>query len=207
MQAQRILAEFGRIEITGDAKLLGQRLKRKAELLKRASNALLETAKLGVAEWTTASLYEVGAIYENFARALINSPAPPALSAEGAEEYRSQIDEFVVPIEEKSIEAYESGWKKALELGIFNAWTAKMREALGRLESETYPPLSEVGFRLRAETASQLPRLIPSTRRTALGSSQDFLIAAPAPGARPAPEGQLRGTPPPSQRVSRVSAR
>ena len=34
--------------------------------------------------------------------------------------------------------------RKALELGIFNAWTAKMREALGRLNTEMYPPLSEV---------------------------------------------------------------
>ena len=38
---------------------------------------------------------------------------------------------FVVPIEERSLEAYESGWQKAIELGIFNSWTAKMREALG----------------------------------------------------------------------------
>ncbi len=188
MQAQRILAEFEQIKIEGDVKLLGQRLKRKAELLKRASTALLDTAKLGVAEWTTASLYQVGSMYESFAQALMSSPAPSTLSAEQAEEYRMQIDEFVVPIEEKSIEAYESGWLKALELGIFNAWTAKMREALGRLNTEMYPPLSEVGFRLRTEGGRTLPKLIPSTRRTVAGKSEDFLIAAP-PSA--APQSQL----------------
>jgi TolA-binding protein len=189
MQAQRIMAEFEQIKIEGDVKQLGQRLKRKAELLKRASNALIDTAKLGVAEWTTASLYEVGSIYESFAKSLMNSPPPPTLSAEQAEEYRTQLDEFVVPIEEKSIEAYESGWLKARELGIYNAWTAKMREALGRLNTEMYPPLSEIGFRLRTEGARKLPDLIPSTRRTDAGGSQDFFMAVPlkeAPASPPA---------------------
>ncbi len=204
MRAQRILAEFEQIKIEGDVKLLGQRLARKAELLKRASGALLETAKLGVAEWTTASLYEVGSIYESFAQSLMNSPAPPNASAEQAEQYRTQIDEFVVPIEEKSIEAYESGWLKAIELGIFNAWTAKMRQALGRLNTEVYPPLSEVGFRLRGEGGSRLPQLIPSTRRTEAGKSSDYLIAAPAVTEKAAPEG-ARPQLTPGQRVSQVS--
>jgi cellulose synthase operon protein C len=179
MQAQRVLAEFEQIEIEGDVKQLGQRLKRKADLLKRASSALLETAKLGVAEWTTASLYQVGSIYESFARSLSTSPAPTALTPEQAEEYRMQIDEFVVPIEEKSIEAYESGYRKALDLGIFNAWTARMREALGRLNTEMYPPLSEVGFRLRSEGHRPMPQLIATTRRTDQGQSREYLMAAP----------------------------
>ena len=183
MQAERILAEFEQIKVEGDVKQLSSRLKRKADLLKRASAALLDTAKLGVAEWTTASLYQVGSIYESFAKSLVNSPSPPNLTAEQAEEYRMQIDEFVVPIEEKSIEAYESGWNKALELGIFNAWTAKMREALGRLNGEMFPPLSEVGFRLRAEDSGPLPQLIASTRRTDAGASREYLMAAPAPAA------------------------
>jgi outer membrane protein assembly factor BamD (BamD/ComL family) len=181
MLAERVLAEFEQIKIEGDVKQLSQRLARKADLLKRASAALLETAKLGVAEWTTASLYQVGSIYESFARALVNSPAPANLTPEQAEQYRTQIDEFVVPIEEKSIEAYESGWNKALELGIFNAWTAKMREALGRLNTEMYPPLAEVGFKLRSEAGTRLPELIATTRRTSSGQSQQYLIAAPTP--------------------------
>ncbi|HTV23002.1 MAG TPA: tetratricopeptide repeat protein, partial [Polyangiaceae bacterium] len=195
MQAQRVLAEFEQIKVEGDVKQLSQRLKRKADLLKRASSALLETAKLGVAEWTTASLYQVGSIYESFAKALVNSPAPSSLSPEQAEEYRMQIDEFVVPIEEKSIEAYESGYKKALDLGIFNAWTAKMREALGRLNTEMYPPLSEVGLELRSESAGRMPQLIGTTRRTEQGQSQDFLMAppeAPPPATKPAGDGRER---------------
>ncbi|MEY2936402.1 MAG: hypothetical protein RL033_7151 [Pseudomonadota bacterium] len=201
MQAQRTLAEFEEIKIEGDVKQLGQRLKRKAELLKKASTALIDTAKLGVAEWTTASLYQVGFIYESFAKSLSGSPPPPNLTAEQADEYRQQIDEFVVPIEEKSIEAYESGWLKARELGIYNAWTAKMREALGRLNTEMYPPLSEIGFRLRSEGARRLPDLIPSTRRTEAGASRDFFMTSPAKEQRAGAPASRRG----DQDESRVS--
>jgi hypothetical protein len=74
------------------------------------------------------------------------------------------------------LEAYESGWQKAIELGIFNSWTAKMREALGRLNSELYPPLKETGFKLRSRGTTALPGLIDGTRRTNSGGSEKFLI-------------------------------
>ena len=60
----------------------------------------------------------------------------------------------------KSLEAYESGWKKAVELGIFNAWTAKMRDALGRLNGELYPPLKEIGLDIRASAPASFPPLL-----------------------------------------------
>jgi hypothetical protein len=81
-----------------------------------------------------------------------------------------------VPIEERSLEAYESGWRKAIELGIFNSWTAKMREALGRLNAELYPPLKEQGFEIRSQGPQPLPPLIDATRRNTGGRSEKFLL-------------------------------
>jgi hypothetical protein len=78
------------------------------------------------------------------------------------------------------LEAYESGWHKAIELGIFNSWTAKMREALGRLNSELYPPLKEQGFEIRSQGPSPLPPLIDATRRNSGGSSEKFLLPGTA---------------------------
>ncbi len=207
LQAQRLVAQYERIEITGDVKQLGARLKRKAGLLKRASTALLETAKLGVAEWTTASLYQVGFVYESFAKALLSSPPPESLSEQEREEFQMQIDEFVIPIEEKALEAYETGWLKALELGIFNRWTAKMRTALGRLNTEEYPPVRELGLSMGVEASAALPPLIATTRRTPEGGSQRFLmveVASPLPsGKGPRTQAPARG----GDRVSRSEAR
>src|SRR5690606_23759992 len=118
---------------SGDVKQLSARLKRKADLLKQASNVFLDVVSMGVAEWTTAALYQIGHAYEAFAKALRDSPAPSNLSEADREQYQMQIDEFVVPIEERALDAYENGWRKAIELGIYNQWTAKMRESLGRL--------------------------------------------------------------------------
>jgi hypothetical protein len=176
MQAERILVEFEKIKIEGDVAQLKTRLRKKSQLLKDAANAFLETAEIGVAEWTTAGLYQIGFIYESFAKDLLQSPPPESLSPEQADQYAMQIDEFVIPIEERGIEAYESGWLKAIELGIFNEWTAKMRAALGRLNTELYPPLTETGFELRSKGPTALPPLIGATRRAKGGASAEYLI-------------------------------
>lgn len=184
MEGERVLAKFDAIQIQGDVKQLSARLKQKAELLKQASNVFLDVVSLGVAEWTTAALYQIGRTYESFAKSLRDSPAPAGLSDADKEQYQMQIDEFVVPIEERSLDAYENGWKKAIELGIYNQWTAKMREALGRLNAELYPPFKEIGFDVRSQGPAPLPALIEAPRR-----------GAPAPSAAPA--GKESGPPPP----------
>ncbi len=167
MEGERVLAKFDAITIQGDVKQLSARLKQKTELLKEASKIFLDVVSLGVAEWTTAALYQIGRTYENFAKALKDSPPPSNLSDADKEQYQSQIDEFVVPIEERSLDAYENGWKKAIEIGIYNQWTAKMREALGRLNAELYPPFKEIGFEVRSQGSMPLPALIDAPRRGA----------------------------------------
>ncbi|HEY1532540.1 MAG TPA: hypothetical protein VGF76_00935, partial [Polyangiaceae bacterium] len=183
MQGEAVLAKYEAVKIEGDVKQLKARLKQKSELLKKAAETFLGTAEMGVAEWTTAALYQIGFTYESFSTALRTSPAPDKLSADEKEQYSQSIDEFVVPIEERSLEAYESGWQKAIELGIFNSWTAKMREALGRLNSELYAPLKETGFKLRSRGTTRMPALIDGTRRTNTGGSEKFLIPNAAPKA------------------------
>ncbi len=186
MEGERVLARFDAIQITGDVKQLSQRLKQKAELLAKASKVFLDVVSLGVAEWTTAALYQIGRTYENFAKALRDSPAPSGLSDADKEQYQSQIDEFVVPIEERSLDAYENGWRKATELGIYNQWTAKMREALGRLNSELYPPFKETGFEVRSQGPMPLPALIEAPRRG--GEKAEKPASAPKPAAAPTRE-------------------
>jgi len=179
MQGERILADFERIQIQGDVKQLKARLKQKTDLLKDASKAFLECVSMGVAEWTTAALYQIGHMYEAFAKALRDSPPPSEVKTEDQKaDYQAQIEEFVVPMEERSLDAYENGWKKANDLGIYNQWTAKMREALGRLNTELYPPFKETGFEVRSEGPLPLPPLIETPNRA---------VPAPSGPAKAAP--------------------
>ncbi|MCA9582140.1 MAG: hypothetical protein KC416_10135, partial [Myxococcales bacterium] len=56
-----------------------------------------------------------------------------------------QLAMFVIPMEERALEAYEGGYGKALELGIHNRFTQRLREALTRLNDVQYPPFREMG--------------------------------------------------------------
>jgi len=191
MEGERVLARFDAIQISGDVKQLASRLKQKAALLREAAQVFLDTVSLGVADWSTAALYQIGHTYEAFAKALREAPPPPGLSDADKEAYTSQIEGFVVPVEEKSLDAYENGWKKALELGIYNQWTAKMREALGRLNGELYPPMHEIGFEVRSASTAPMPPLIDSPKRGAKAASPAATAVAaptpPAPAPAPAP--------------------
>jgi cellulose synthase operon protein C len=189
MEGERVLAKFEKIQIGGDVKQLASRLKQKAALLKEAANVFLDTVSLGVAEWSTAALYQIGHTYEAFAKSLRDAPPPATLSDADKDAYTAQIEEFVVPMEERSLDAYENGWKKAIELGIYNQWTAKLRESLGRLNGELYPPIHEIGLDVRAASVTPLPPLIDSPRRgpEASGPQAGVKTAAPAPAPTPAP--------------------
>jgi hypothetical protein len=173
MQGERILAKFEQIQIQGDARQLKVRLRQKADLLKDAAKVFLDCVAMGVAQWSTAALYQIGHMYEAFAKALRDSPPPPDVKTEDEKaSYQAQIEEVGVPMEERSLDAYENGWKKAIDLGIYNQWTAKMREALGRLNSELYPPFKETGFDIRSHGTLPLPPLIDTpTARPASGAS------------------------------------
>lgn len=173
MEGERVLEKFEKIQISGDVKQLSARLKQKAELLKQASAVFLDVVSLGVAEWTTAALYQIGHTYEMFSKALKEAPPPSGLEDADKEQYQTQIDTFAVPIEERSLDAYENGWKKAVELGIYNQWTAKMREALGRLNAELYPPFKETGIAIRSQGPAPLPPLLDSPQRGTVTKASD----------------------------------
>jgi TolA-binding protein len=209
MEGERVLARFERIQIQGDVKQLATRLKQKAALLKEAATVFLDTVSLGVAEWSTAALYQIGHTYEAFAKALREAPSPPNLTEADKDAYTAQIEEFVVPMEERSLDAYENGWKKAMELGIYNQWTAKLRESLGRLNGELYPPIHEIGLEVRSASVTPLPMLIDAPRRGVEAAATPRTLSPGAAqvggkGATPAVPAQLPSTVPPPQKGART---
>jgi TolA-binding protein len=145
MQADQVLAEMEAIKIEGEPRSLGKRLEQKAELLRKASNLYLEVVELRVAEWVTAALFKIGRSYELFADGLRTAPIPSGLNENEEQSYRDQLGSFIVPIEEKALEAYEGGYQKALELEVLNKWTEELRDGLTRLNEVQYPPLRELG--------------------------------------------------------------
>lgn len=165
LQGERVLAEYETIEIAGDSAGLRGRLERKSELLRRAALVYADVVEMGVAEWVSASLYQIGRSYELFAEAMRAFELPEGLTEEEEQVYLDQLAMFIIPMEDRALEAYEGGYQKAIELRIFNTWTAKLREALTRLNDVQYPPLRETGGDLVEAPPLPMPAPLDGLRR------------------------------------------
>ncbi|HBQ18621.1 MAG TPA: hypothetical protein DEF51_48345 [Myxococcales bacterium] len=182
-QAEQILAEYEAIQIAGPMDSLRQRLERKSELLRRAAEAFADVVQFQVAEYVTAALFQIGRSYELYAEGLRDTPTPEGLSEEEEMAYFDQLSSFVIPIEERALEAYEGGYQTALELRIFNRWTAQLREGLTRLNDVQYPPLREMGGDITDAAAIPIPPPLDGLRR---GEPEAETPEAAAPAATPA---------------------
>ena len=142
-QGELVFKEYEKISLDVKPKLLEKTLKRKSELLARAQGVYLSVIDYEDLEWATASLYRVGQIYDSFAEALRTAPTPGGLSEAESTAYRDALDSYVIEIEEKAIELFAAGYQKAIEMQVYDSYTKKIREALGRLASQQYPPERE----------------------------------------------------------------
>ncbi len=165
LQGDRVLAEYEQIAIAGPSEGLRQRLQRKSELLQRAALIYADVVEFGVAEWVTASLYQIGRSYELFAEAMRAFELPEGLSEEEQQVYLDQLAMFIIPMEERALEAYEGGYAKALELRIYNRWTARLLESLQRLNDVQYPPLRESGGAVVEASPLPMPAPLDGLRR------------------------------------------
>jgi tetratricopeptide (TPR) repeat protein len=116
----------------------------KAKRLTEVENTLktiITTYK--AAEWSLASLYRIGSLYDNMQQTVLKSPCPDdvrRLAGEVAcDEYRNLIEDKAFAVEEKAVQAYKTAYDKAIELRLTNNWTKKTREALNLLRPAEYP--------------------------------------------------------------------
>jgi tetratricopeptide (TPR) repeat protein len=99
--------------------------------------AYTRAADYGVQEFTTASVYHLGEIYNRFGQDLLNSARPQGLTSEEREQYDILLEEQVFPFEEKSINIHESNAQR-VKLGIYDEWVQKSFAALKMLRPVTY---------------------------------------------------------------------
>lgn len=143
LQGELVLREYDKVGLDVKPKLLEKTLKKKSELLGKAQAIYLSVVDLEDLKWATASLYRVGQIYDSFAEALRTAPTPGGLTPAEGDAYREALDGYVLDIEEKAIELYAAGYGKAIQMQVYDAYTKKIREALGRLSATKYPPERE----------------------------------------------------------------
>jgi tetratricopeptide (TPR) repeat protein len=116
---------------------LKQNLKRKKQKMKAAVDAFTLAADYGIAEVTTASVYWLAEIYNEFGRELMNSERPDGLSEEELEQYDILLEEQAYPFEEKSITIHESNVGRVSD-GTFDEWVKKSFAELRKLSPVRY---------------------------------------------------------------------
>jgi TolA-binding protein len=157
--------DFERMQLANDAKKLKRTLDEKSTLLEKAKQAYVDTVTFNDPEWATAALFRIGDAYEQFSKALRGAPVPAQLSEEEKQVYHDELEKVVVVVEEKAIDAYKGGYQKALQLGVYNEFTQKLRQALARLDDQEFPPEAEVRARPgAAELEPDLPFIGSVTR-------------------------------------------
>ncbi|MGM9488682.1 tetratricopeptide repeat protein [Ideonella sp. YS5] len=111
---------------------LQKQLKLKKEKLEETLKAYSVAADYGVAEVVTASTFQIGALYQDFGKALIGSQRPKKLSKLELEQYNVLLEEQAFPFEEKAIELHELNAHRAAD-GLYDDWVKKSYGALREL--------------------------------------------------------------------------
>lgn len=142
-QGDLIYRDFEQISLDVKPKLLGKVLEKKTKLLDKAQTIYLDVINYEDLKWATAALYRVGQIYDGFAESLRDAPAPKELSEADQASYKEELEIYVIEIEERAIELFSAGYEKAISMKVYNQYTQKIREALGRLNGAQYPPERE----------------------------------------------------------------
>jgi hypothetical protein len=133
-EAQYVLAEdtraaFDLVRLTHPLK---DSLKRKQHVLKEAVKAYEAVVEYRVAEFATAGTYQIGTLFTDLARAIMESDRPGGLSELEQEQYEILLEEQAFPFEEQAIGLHEINMRRSWE-GLWDNWIEQSFAELGRL--------------------------------------------------------------------------
>ncbi|MCB1683473.1 MAG: tetratricopeptide repeat protein, partial [Pseudomonadales bacterium] len=122
-------AQFDLVRITHP---LQKSLKRKQQALKKTVAAFEAVADYQVAEFATASTFQIADLYSELSRAIMNSDRPGGLSELELEQYEILLEEQAFPFEEQAITLHEINMRRSWD-GVYDDWVKKSFDELRRL--------------------------------------------------------------------------
>jgi hypothetical protein len=164
-EGELIFREYEKVTLDVPPAKLEKALKQKSKLLSEAEKVYLSVVDYQDLKWATAALYRVAQIYDAFAESLVNASTPKGLSEDQAQAYRDTLDLYVVNIQNKAVELFTAGYTKAIQMQVYDEYTAKIREALGRLAADKFPPEHESRSRERTGDRAPNPEMVQEIAR------------------------------------------
>jgi tetratricopeptide (TPR) repeat protein len=158
-EGELVFREYEKISLDVKPKLLEKTLKAKGKMLGDAEKVYTSVIDYQDLKWATAALFRVGQVYDGFAEALATaaSKPPASLSPDQVQAYQDAINAYVVDIQDKAVALYTAGYQKAIQMQVYDEYTAKIREALGRIAADKFPPEKE--SRARERVSDRPPNL------------------------------------------------
>jgi TolA-binding protein len=133
-EAQFVFAEDARAEFDAVAirAPLAQSIQHKTAALKRSVSAYEKVANYGVAQFASASTFQIADIYAALSRALMDSERPAGLSEMEREQYDILLEEQAYPFEEQAIAIHEINVERSWS-GVYDEWVQRSFAALKAL--------------------------------------------------------------------------
>ncbi|MCC6301305.1 MAG: tetratricopeptide repeat protein [Gammaproteobacteria bacterium] len=116
---------------------LEKSLRAKKEAMQKAVDAYGKANEYGIAEVTTSATFEIGDMYRDFGRALLDSERPKGLSGDELEQYDVLLEEQAYPFEEEAIKLHEINYRRIGE-GLYDRGIKSSLERLGELLPARY---------------------------------------------------------------------
>jgi len=166
-EGELIFRDYEKVSLDVKPSLLEKTLKTKGKLLADAEKVYTSVIDYQDLKWATAALFRVGQVYDGFAEALATAAGkPPAgLTADQIQAYQDAINAYVVDIQDKAVTLYTAGYQKAIQMQVYDEYTAKIREALGRIAADKFPPEKEARTRERIGDRPPTPELVTEVAR------------------------------------------
>ncbi len=164
-EGELLFREYEKVTLDVPPSKLEKALKAKSKLLADAEKIYSSVIDYQDLKWATAALYRIGQVYDGFAESLVNAPTPKNLPPDQQQAYRDALDAYVVDIQGKAVELFTAGYQKAIQMQVYDEYTAKIREALGRIAADKFPPERESRSRERIGDRPPAPALVQEVSR------------------------------------------
>ncbi|MBM4318674.1 MAG: tetratricopeptide repeat protein, partial [Deltaproteobacteria bacterium] len=129
-KAQFLLTEqdfkaYDATKIEGSVAAQGQTIKRLQTMSRTLSDRYARVFDYKNLDWTLAAYFRLATLFQRFADKLYATPIPTAIAddEEAAAEYRVQLEDVAVPIEDEAVKRFEKALEVARENKIVNEWT------------------------------------------------------------------------------------
>ena len=176
----------------------GKIMKDKRALLNELESRYIDVFPYKAFDWTIASYYRIGQLYQLFAKMLYKAPDPTGLTDEQMDEYRTRIEDEGLKWDNVAVQKWEETMKQAKSLKIVNSWTLLALQGLNKYKPQEYPlfKAEKRAYELRTDRSAPLTLPVPeSDKKPEPEKSPEGETPQPSQPKEPA-TGELKPTEP-----------